>query len=110
MSGFAPGRRVVTWLLVIGTSKSAKVNAVLVAMRFEIAAARAATPGWRWTVRTPDAPSPDLWRELHEATVVVTHGGNNAVAELSAARVPAVVEPAGQVLKISEIEMSGAGA
>ena len=57
----------------------------------EIAAARAATPGWRWTVRTPDAPSPDLWRELHEATVVVTHGGNNAVAELSAARVPAVV-------------------
>ena len=26
------------------------------------------------------------------------------------ARVPAVVEPAGQVLKISEIEMSGAGA
>ncbi|MDO4920043.1 glycosyltransferase [Kocuria sp.] len=57
----------------------------------EIAAARAATPGWRWTVRTPDEPSPDLWRELHEATVVVTHGGNNAVAELSAARARAVV-------------------
>ncbi|RKQ36250.1 glycosyltransferase [Kocuria tytonis] len=57
----------------------------------DLAAARAATPGWTWTVRTPDNPSPDLWRELHEATVVVSHGGNNAVAELSAARAHAVV-------------------
>ena len=57
----------------------------------EIAAARAATPGWTWTVRSPENPSPDLWRELHEADVVVSHGGNNAVAELSAAHARAVV-------------------
>ncbi|RLZ03166.1 hypothetical protein CWC38_07225 [Kocuria tytonicola] len=57
----------------------------------EIEAARAATPGWTWTVRTPDNPSPDLWRELQEAAVVVTHGGNNAVAELSAVGARAVV-------------------
>ena len=57
----------------------------------DVDAARAATPGWSWTVRTPDAPSPDLWREITEATVVVSHGGNNAVAELSAAGAHAVV-------------------
>ena len=57
----------------------------------EIEAARAATPGWSWTVRSPENPSPDLWRELHEADVVVSHGGNNAVAELSAAHSRAVV-------------------
>lgn len=57
----------------------------------EVDAARAATPGWSWLVRTPDNPSPDLWREIHEADVVVSHGGNNAVAELSAAEAHAVV-------------------
>lgn len=57
----------------------------------DIDAARATTPGWDWTVRTPQAPSPDLWVELAGADVVVTHGGQNAVAEVAAARRPAVV-------------------
>lgn len=53
--------------------------------------ARAATPGWSWRLRTPASPSPDLWRELAEAEVVVCHGGDNAVAEVAAASRPAVV-------------------
>jgi hypothetical protein len=56
-----------------------------------VAAARRATPGWTWTERSPDQPSPDLWAELCAADVVVTHAGQNAVAEVAAARAPAVV-------------------
>ncbi|QKE82542.1 hypothetical protein [Arthrobacter sp. NEB 688] len=54
-------------------------------------AARAATPGWEWTERSPARPSPDLWRELCAADVVVTHAGQNAVADVAAARAAAVV-------------------
>ena len=54
-------------------------------------AARAAASEWTWTVRTPDDPSPDLWRELAEAAVVVAHAGQNAVAEIAAARAPAII-------------------
>lgn len=57
----------------------------------QIAAAQAATPDYRWTLRTPQHPSPDVWREMNEAAIVVTHGGQNAVAEVAAARRPAVV-------------------
>lgn len=57
----------------------------------EVAAARAATPGWEWVERGPGSPSPDLWADLESADVVVTHGGQNAVAEVAAARRPAVV-------------------
>ena len=57
----------------------------------QVAAARAATPGWDWVERGPGSPSPDLWSELAAADVVVTHGGQNAVAEVAAARRPAVV-------------------
>ncbi|MBD2763350.1 hypothetical protein IEE91_10315 [Kocuria sp. cx-455] len=57
----------------------------------DIDRARLASPEWEWTVRAPGNPSPDLWAELRDADVVVTHGGNNAVAELSAAARPAVV-------------------
>jgi hypothetical protein len=57
----------------------------------EVAAARAATPGWEWVERGPGSPSPDLWADLASADVVVTHGGQNAVAEVAAARRPAVV-------------------
>ncbi|WP_054951734.1 glycosyltransferase [Flaviflexus massiliensis] len=57
----------------------------------DLAGARRATPGWEWILRTPEEPSPDLWRELAEADVVVTHAGDNAVAEVAAARRPAVV-------------------
>ncbi|CAN7251616.1 glycosyltransferase [Terrabacter sp. LjRoot27] len=57
----------------------------------DVAAARAATPGWEWIERGPGSPSPDLWADLESADVVVTHGGQNAVAEVAAARRPAVV-------------------
>lgn len=57
----------------------------------QVADARAATPGWHWVERGPDSPSPDLWSDLAAADVVITHGGQNAVAEVAAARRPAVV-------------------
>ena len=56
-----------------------------------VEAARRATPGWTWSERSPERPSPDLWAELCAADVVVTHGGQNAVADVAAARAPAVV-------------------
>jgi hypothetical protein len=60
--------------------------------RDAVAAARAATPDWDWLEREPGCcPSPDLWAELAAADVVVTHAGQNAVAEVAAARRPAVV-------------------
>ena len=58
----------------------------------DIARARAATPGWRWTHRGGAQPrSADLWAELAAADVVVTHAGQNAVADVASARRPAVV-------------------
>jgi hypothetical protein len=59
----------------------------------QIEAARAATPTWTWIERSPGAPSTTtpLWEELQQADVVVTHAGQNAVAEVAAARRPAVV-------------------
>ena len=57
-------------------------------------AARAATPGWTWTYRVPGSAEDadgDVWTALHRAEVVVVHGGHNAVAEVAAARRPAVV-------------------
>lgn len=58
----------------------------------DVAAARAATPDWQWRVRSVDrAPSPDVWADLEWADVVVTHAGQNAVAEVAAAGRPAVV-------------------
>ncbi|RBY81425.1 hypothetical protein DQ239_02230 [Blastococcus sp. TF02-09] len=59
-------------------------------------AARAATPGWTWEYRVPGAAEgagtdDDVWAALHRAEVVVVHGGHNAVAEVAAARRPAVV-------------------
>jgi len=53
--------------------------------------ARAATPGWTWVERSPRNPSPDLAAELAGADVVVTHAGQNAVADVAALRRPAVV-------------------
>lgn len=57
----------------------------------DVAAARAVTPGWDWLVRTPDKPSADLWADLCTASVVVTLAGDSTVAEVAAARAPAVV-------------------
>jgi len=58
----------------------------------ELEAAVAATPGWTWIERSPEVPSDaSLWEQLQQADVVVTHAGQNAVAEVAAARRPAVV-------------------
>ncbi|TGZ11893.1 glycosyltransferase [Streptomyces rhizosphaericola] len=61
----------------------------------EVAEARAASPGWQWTtLGGPDGRwSADPWPTLCAADVVVTHAGQNAVAECAAARRPAVVVP-----------------
>ena len=60
-----------------------------------VARARALTPGWTWTVLGGPAGQ---WVEdprgvLEAADVVVTHAGQNALAEVAAARRPAVVVP-----------------
>ncbi|RRQ73112.1 glycosyl transferase [Streptomyces griseofuscus] len=53
-----------------------------------------ATPGWRWTLLGgPGSWTDDPWDLLCRVTVVVTHGGQNAVAECAAARSPAIVLP-----------------
>ncbi|MGI8716621.1 MAG: glycosyltransferase [Lapillicoccus sp.] len=59
----------------------------------DVEAARAATPGWDWTVcGGPGGPGrSDVWSELRATDVVVAHAGEGVVAEVAAARVPAVV-------------------
>ena len=54
---------------------------------------RRATPEWCWELATPAHPrsSEELWQLLDCAGVVVTHAGENAVAEVAAAGAPAVV-------------------
>ncbi|MCR6033264.1 glycosyl transferase [Nocardioides sp. zg-579] len=57
-------------------------------------AAREQTPDWRWTVLGGTAPWVDDPRAaIAEADVVVTHAGQNALAEVAALRRPAVVVP-----------------
>lgn len=61
----------------------------------DVRAARGATPHWEWHVLGAD---PGTWVEdpsavLAGADVVVTHAGQNALAETAAARRPAVVLP-----------------
>lgn len=60
----------------------------------EIAAAQRETLGWSWehlggSGRWVD----DIWPHLCAATVVVTHAGQGAIADVSAARRPAVILP-----------------
>lgn len=59
----------------------------------DIAAAAAATPGWTWDDRGMRGTATDIWALLQDADVVVTHGGQNAVAEVAAAHRPAVIVP-----------------
>nr|WP_239028401.1 glycosyltransferase [Pseudonocardia acidicola] len=72
----------------------------------QVRAAAAATPDWCWDVLGPPPPAPgdtanlrwlgwlaDPWPVLCAADVVVTHAGQNAIAEVAAARRPAVVVP-----------------
>ena len=52
------------------------------------------TPGWTWTVLGEGGSwVHDPWDELCRADVVITHAGQNALAEVAAARRPAVVIP-----------------
>lgn len=61
----------------------------------DVDAAAAATPGWTWTAAgVPGAPwAGDVPALLRGADVVVTHAGQNALAEVAAARRAAVVVP-----------------
>ncbi len=60
----------------------------------DLGRARASTPGWTWDALGPAGRwVPDPWPLLCTAEVVVTHAGQNAVAEVAAARRPAVVVP-----------------
>ena len=61
----------------------------------DYAAAQSATPSWSWDVVGGDDARwvDDPWPLLLAADVVVTHAGLNAVAEVAAARRPAVVIP-----------------
>lgn len=58
----------------------------------DLESAQRGTPGWRWTVVTSGDPDV-VWDQLQAADVVVTHSGQNALAEVAAARRPAVVLP-----------------
>ncbi|MBD8607310.1 hypothetical protein AERO_12260 [Aeromicrobium fastidiosum] len=61
---------------------------------WDVDAARQQTPSWTWHVLgAGDAWVDDPWDVLCAADVVVTHGGQNAIAEVAAARRPAVVVP-----------------
>ncbi len=61
----------------------------------EVAAAVAQTPDWSWTVLGAAGASwvDDPGPAVRSADVVVTHAGQNAVAEVAQARRPAVVLP-----------------
>jgi hypothetical protein len=64
--------------------------------RTQLTSARGETPGWRWTVLA--VPPIGSWvddpaRVLRESDVVITHAGQNAIAEVAAARRPAIVIP-----------------
>jgi hypothetical protein len=59
----------------------------------DVESADAATPGWTWDATTLAGSSTDPWGLLQAADVVVTHGGQNALAEVAAARRPAIVVP-----------------
>ena len=61
----------------------------------DLAAAQAETPGWTWTVLGPPGTRwvADPWSLLCAADVVVTHAGQNAIADVATARRPAVIVP-----------------
>jgi hypothetical protein len=58
-----------------------------------LAAAQRATPAWDWTILGPPGTRwvEDPWRLLCDADVIVTHAGQNAIADVAAAGRPAVV-------------------
>ena len=58
-------------------------------------AARRATPGWTWTMLdgAPGSWVDDPWPLICAADVVITHAGQNALADVAAAGRPAIVVP-----------------
>jgi hypothetical protein len=82
----APGGRRV---LVLGGRGGTTLTAA------DLDAAARATPGWSWAALGPPAGRwvADPWALLCGADVVVTHAGLNALAEVAAARRPAIVIP-----------------
>ncbi|MEO6999126.1 MAG: glycosyltransferase [Terracoccus sp.] len=54
-------------------------------------ASAASGPEWSWRRPHPNGDAAALWSELTRAEVVVSHAGQNAVAEVAASRRPAVV-------------------
>lgn len=61
----------------------------------QVREAARATPDWTWTVLGGANSTwvEDPWPVLRRASVVVTHAGQNAIAECAAARVPTIVIP-----------------
>lgn len=60
----------------------------------QLESAKQRAPGWTWTVLGEGGVwVDDPWDELCRADVVITHAGQNALAEVAAARRPAVVVP-----------------
>ncbi|WP_291051102.1 glycosyltransferase [Herbiconiux sp.] len=57
--------------------------------------ARTSSPGWTWEVLggADGRWSDDPWPSIRSADVVITHAGQNAIAEVAAARRPAIVLP-----------------
>ncbi|MBF4635516.1 glycosyl transferase [Agreia pratensis] len=84
-SGAGAPRRV----LLLGGAGGSSLDASM------IAAARASTPDWQWTVLGSHGGRwvEDPWPEICAADVVVTHAGQNALADVAAARRPAIVIP-----------------
>jgi hypothetical protein len=61
---------------------------------WDLSSAREQTPGWTWDVVGPGAGwVDDPWALMCDADVVVAHAGQNSIAEIAAARRPAVVVP-----------------
>lgn len=59
-----------------------------------VARARADAPGWEWShLGSNGSWTEDPWSALVDASVVVTHAGESAIAEVAAARRPAIVIP-----------------
>jgi UDP-N-acetylglucosamine--N-acetylmuramyl-(pentapeptide) pyrophosphoryl-undecaprenol N-acetylglucosamine transferase len=81
-----PGRRQVLALFGAGGSQVAAA---------ELRAAQRHTPNWTWMVAGGPGSTwcPDVWPQLQDSDVIITHAGQNALAEVAAARRPAVIVP-----------------
>ncbi len=80
----------------------------------DVAAARLATPGWEWVHldRAHGTWVDDPWPLLCSASVVVSHAGQNLIAEIAAARRPALLLPQDrpfdeQLVMASALEAAG---